>query len=100
MKLRSLEITRKYSYNDSECTPLIAKCTLSSDGTDNGDKMSVNLSPEAIAKIINVIAGEVQRKASEAVKSITGGLKADSVGAIENGAASRITNVGTSSDDS
>lgn len=91
MKLSSLSIDREYSYN-AEFGKLRGTVKLSNDANANehADSMTVKLSPECIAKIINVIAADVQKRAIDNAAGVKNGLRAAM--AIDNGTMQAIEN--------
>ncbi len=70
LKLESLTIERQGRYSD-DAGKLKARCVLKDDDAE----LTVKLSPEAIAKIINVIAAEVQAKSKAATATVAAGLR-------------------------
>lgn len=72
MKLQSLQISRNNSW-ETNSGQLAAKVTLAD--KDLGSEMTVSLSPDAIRRIINVIAADVQAKAKETVSTVAAGLR-------------------------
>lgn len=84
MKLIKLEITRAYSYSDTigalEGNVKLADWTT---GSKLSNEINAELSPETIARIINLIAKDVQAQAVANVARISGGLRDAAIAPLE-----------------
>ena len=87
MKLVNLEIARPHSYSSEDVKPLygnVKLCEYAPETNRRINELNVELTPETIAKIINLIAGDVARQAFENVKKIPAGMKFSAEPVIEN----------------
>jgi hypothetical protein len=87
MKLVNLEIARPHSYSGESVNPLFGNVKLCeyTEGTNRRiNEMNVELTPETIGKIINLIAVDVARQANANAKKIGEGMKQSAMPILEN----------------